>query len=101
MWDRTITIGSAGKTFSVTGWKIGWAYGPENLIRPLQLIHQNTIYTCSTPTQEAVAVAFEIEINRLDQPDSTWKELSEMLEVKRDKIAGFLASAGMKPIVSF
>src|SRR5690606_17507965 len=30
MWDRTITIGSAGKTFSVTGWKTGWAYGPEH-----------------------------------------------------------------------
>jgi kynurenine--oxoglutarate transaminase/cysteine-S-conjugate beta-lyase/glutamine--phenylpyruvate transaminase len=36
-WDRTITIGSAGKTFSVTGWKCGWAYGPVHLIRPMQL----------------------------------------------------------------
>jgi kynurenine--oxoglutarate transaminase/cysteine-S-conjugate beta-lyase/glutamine--phenylpyruvate transaminase len=99
MWDRTITVGSAGKTFSVTGWKLGWAYGPEHLMRPLQLIHQNTVYTCSTPTQEAVAVGFEKEISRINQTDSYWKELSEMLEKKRDKIAGFLASAGMKPVV--
>ena len=55
MWDRTITIGSAGKTFSVTGWKLGWAIGPDNLIRNCQVAHQNCIYTCNTPCQEAVA----------------------------------------------
>ena len=51
MWERTITIGSAGKTFSVTGWKIGWAYGPENLMKNLQMVHQNCVYTCATPVQ--------------------------------------------------
>ena len=51
MWDRTITIGSAGKTFSVTGWKLGWAYGPEQLMRNLCTAHQNSLYTCVTPTQ--------------------------------------------------
>jgi len=51
MYERTITIGSAGKTFSVTGWKIGWAYGPANLLRNLQVVHQNSVYTCSTPIQ--------------------------------------------------
>lgn len=58
MWERTITIGSAGKTFSVTGWKIGWAFGPEHLIRYAQLIHQTAVYTVATPLQEAVAEAF-------------------------------------------
>ena len=51
MWERTITIGSAGKTFSVTGWKIGWAYGPANLMINLQMVHQNCVYTCPTPIQ--------------------------------------------------
>lgn len=51
MWDRTLTIGSAGKTFSVTGWKLGWAYGPEHLMRNLFVAHQNALYTCVTPTQ--------------------------------------------------
>lgn len=51
MYERTITIGSAGKTFSVTGWKIGWAYGPANLLYNLQVVHQNSVYTCSTPLQ--------------------------------------------------
>lgn len=57
MWERTITIGSAGKTFSVTGWKIGWAFGPKHLIRFAQLVHQTAIYTVATPLQEAVARA--------------------------------------------
>lgn len=57
MWERTITIGSAGKTFSVTGWKVGWALGPRHLIRYLQLIHQTAIYTVATPLQEALARA--------------------------------------------
>ena len=51
MWERTITIGSAGKTFSATGWKLGWAMGPKHLIHALQVVHQNCIYTCPTPLQ--------------------------------------------------
>lgn len=99
MWERTITIGSAGKTFSVTGWKLGWAYGPEALIRPLQLVHQNCVYTCSTPIQEAVAAAFEIETERFGTPQSYWRELSQMLEVKRDKMSSFLSASSMAPVI--
>ena len=55
MWERTVTIGSAGKTFSVTGWKLGWAVGPKHLIGNCQVVHQNCVYTCPTPIQEAVA----------------------------------------------
>ena len=51
MWDRTVTIGSAGKTFSVTGWKLGWAYGPSHIMRNLFIAHQNSLYACSTPVQ--------------------------------------------------
>ena len=80
MWERTITVGSAGKTFSVTGWKLGWSYGPENLIKPMQLVHQNTIYTCPTPLQEAVAIGFETEIARFGKPDSYWVQLSSSLQ---------------------
>uniref|UniRef100_A0A674NLM3 Kynurenine--oxoglutarate transaminase 3 n=1 Tax=Takifugu rubripes TaxID=31033 RepID=A0A674NLM3_TAKRU len=54
MWDRTVTIGSAGKTFSVTGWKLGWSIGPEHLIKHLQTVMQNTLYTCPTPIQASV-----------------------------------------------
>ena len=51
MWERTITVGSAGKTFSATGWKLGWGVGPPDLINALQVLHHNCIYTCPTPIQ--------------------------------------------------
>jgi kynurenine--oxoglutarate transaminase/cysteine-S-conjugate beta-lyase/glutamine--phenylpyruvate transaminase len=40
MWERTITVGSSGKAFSLTGWKIGWSYGPANLMKNLYVAHQ-------------------------------------------------------------
>lgn len=99
MWNRTITIGSAGKTFSVTGWKLGWAYGPSHLMKPLQLLHQNCVYTCPTPIQEAVAVGFETQIDILGKPECYWKELVHMLEPKRDKIVNILKSVNMNPTI--
>lgn len=51
MWERTITVGSAGKTFSVTGWKTGWAYGPEILMKNLFVMHHSTLNACYTPIQ--------------------------------------------------
>lgn len=99
MWERTVTIGSAGKTFSVTGWKTGWAYGPSNLIRNLQMVHQNSVYTCPTPLQEAVARGFELEMTRLDKPECFFHSLPRELQVKRNFMAKFLQDAGMKPTI--
>nr|XP_008107494.1 PREDICTED: kynurenine--oxoglutarate transaminase 3 isoform X3 [Anolis carolinensis] len=56
MWDRTVTVGSAGKTYSATGWKLGWSIGPQHLIKHLQVVHQNTLYTCATPLQKLSAI---------------------------------------------
>lgn len=95
MFERTITIGSAGKTFSVTGWKIGWAYGPENLLYNLDVIHQNSVYTCNTPTQEAVAIGFEQEFERFGQPDCYFVSLAKELLPKRNYMAKFLSDVGM------
>ncbi|XP_030798649.1 kynurenine--oxoglutarate transaminase 3 isoform X3 [Rhinopithecus roxellana] len=99
MWERTITIGSAGKTFSVTGWKLGWSIGPNHLIKHLQTVQQNTIYTCATPLQEALAQAFWIDIKRMDDPECYFNSLPKELEVKRDRIVHLLESVGLKPIV--
>ncbi|XP_070532690.1 kynurenine aminotransferase-like isoform X2 [Ptychodera flava] len=99
MWDRTITIGSAGKTFSVTGWKLGWSYGPAHLIRPMMTIHQNSLYTIPTPLQEAAAIGFETELARLNQPDCYFKELAAMLKSKRERMAKFLSEVGLVPII--
>ncbi|XP_014216857.1 kynurenine--oxoglutarate transaminase 3 isoform X2 [Copidosoma floridanum] len=99
MYERTITIGSAGKTFSVTGWKTGWAYGPANLMKNLQIVHQNSLYTCTTPLQEAVAIGFEEELKKFGQPDCYFTSLAEELMPKRDYMAKFLSEVGMYPTV--
>jgi aspartate/methionine/tyrosine aminotransferase len=59
MWERTLTLNSVGKTFSVTGWKIGWAVAPALLNKALRAAHQWITFATSTPTQEATAVALE------------------------------------------
>ena len=59
MWDRTLTLNSVGKTFSVTGWKIGYAVGPAALNEALRAAHQWVTFATSTPFQEATAVALE------------------------------------------
>ncbi|OWK04706.1 KYAT3 [Cervus elaphus hippelaphus] len=99
MWERTITIGSAGKTFSVTGWKLGWSIGPKHLIKHLQTVQQNTVYTCATPLQEALAQALWIDIKRMDDPECYFNSLPKELEVKRDRMVHLLESVGLKPIV--
>uniref|UniRef100_A0A8D0GA68 Kynurenine--oxoglutarate transaminase 3 n=1 Tax=Sphenodon punctatus TaxID=8508 RepID=A0A8D0GA68_SPHPU len=99
MWERTITIGSAGKTYSVTGWKLGWAVGPQHLIKHLQVVHQNTLYTCPTPLQEAVAQAFLIDFKRMDSPDCYFSSLPRILEEKRNRMGQLLQGVGLKPII--
>ncbi|XP_072830131.1 kynurenine--oxoglutarate transaminase 3 isoform X3 [Vicugna pacos] len=99
MWERTVTIGSAGKTFSVTGWKLGWSIGPKHLIKHLQTVQQNSVYTCATPLQEALAQAFWIDIKRMDDPECYFNSLPKELEVKRDRMVRLLESVGLTPIV--
>jgi N-succinyldiaminopimelate aminotransferase len=57
MRERTLTLSSAGKTYSFTGWKIGWATGPRGLVNGAQAAHQFLNYTIATPLQTAVAYA--------------------------------------------
>ncbi|XP_034036605.1 kynurenine--oxoglutarate transaminase 3-like [Thalassophryne amazonica] len=99
MWERTITIGSAGKTFSVTGWKLGWSVGPEHLIKHLQTVMQNTLYTCPTPLQEAVAQGLLRNYELMGQPECYFSSLAEELEVKRDRMAAIVQEAGMSPVI--
>jgi len=56
MKERTITISSAGKTFGLTGWKIGWICANEKVTKACRLVHQYVTFAVSTPMQEAVAV---------------------------------------------
>ncbi|OCT85191.1 hypothetical protein XELAEV_18023355mg [Xenopus laevis] len=99
MWERTITIGSAGKAFSVTGWKLGWSIGPAHLISHLQTVQQNCVYTCPTPLQEALAPALFKDFKRMEEPDCYFNSLPRELEAKRDRMACLLQEAGIKPII--
>ena len=55
MWERSVTVSSAGKTFSVTGWKIGWVVGPAPLVKGVALVNQWVQFSVTTPLQQAVA----------------------------------------------
>lgn len=59
MWERTITVGSAGKTFQATGWRIGWLIGPKALISTALAAHTRIVFTTNSPLQEATAAGFE------------------------------------------
>ncbi len=93
MAARTITLGSAGKTFSVTGWKIGWAIAPPQLAHALLMAHQWIPYAVATPLQDAVATAFG-EAAR----NGYFEWLPQMYAAKRERLMGALRSAGMTPI---
>lgn len=99
MWERTITIGSAGKTFSVTGWKTGWAYAPASLMRNMQVVHQNSVYTGCTPIQEAIATAFEYELARRDSSDCYLYSLAREILPKRDFMVEALRKNGFNPTI--
>ncbi|WP_411732358.1 aminotransferase class I/II-fold pyridoxal phosphate-dependent enzyme [Paeniglutamicibacter sp.] len=60
-WERTITISSVGKTFSFTGWKVGWATGPANLVAAVRTVKQFLSYSSGTAFQPAVAAALGSE----------------------------------------
>lgn len=61
----------------------------------LQMVHQNCVYTCATPIQEAIALGFEHELKRLDSPDCYFNSISKELVSKRDKMVQFLSDIGM------
>uniref|UniRef100_A0A8C5G8E0 Aminotransferase class I/classII large domain-containing protein n=1 Tax=Gouania willdenowi TaxID=441366 RepID=A0A8C5G8E0_GOUWI len=99
MWERTVTIGSGGKTFSATGWKVGWAMGSGHILKYMKTIHQNSIYHCATAAQEAVAQGFEREHELFGTPQSYFQQLPAMLHHRREKLASSLKGVGLQPIM--
>lgn len=85
--ERVLTISSAGKTFSVTGWKVGWVTGPEAAVAAIATVKQYLSFTGGAPFQPAVAVG-------LAQPDEAYAALTDGLRARRDLLADGLASAG-------
>lgn len=89
MAERTLTISSAGKTFSVTGWKIGWVHGPAELVAAVRAVKQFLTFAGGAPFQPAVA-------NALALPDDVFAAISGDLRPKRDLLAEGLREAGMR-----
>ena len=89
MAERTVTISSAGKTFSATGWKIGWACGPAPLIAAVRAVKQFLTYVGGAPFQPAVALALRTELDWV-------ADLRDSLQAKRDRLSAGLAAAGFE-----
>ncbi|MEO8527563.1 MAG: aminotransferase class I/II-fold pyridoxal phosphate-dependent enzyme [Pseudolysinimonas sp.] len=87
--ERTITISSGGKTFSATGWKIGWLTAPAALVTAIMTVKQYLTYVNGAPFQPAIAVG-------LDLPDTYFTGLAHTLAGKRDLLVAGLRSAGME-----
>ena len=89
MAERTITISSAAKMFNCTGWKIGWACGPAQLIAGVRAAKQYLSYVGGAPFQPAVALA-------LDTEDAWVAQLRRSLQTRRDRLAAGLNEVGFE-----
>lgn len=89
MFERTITVSSGAKTFSMTGWKIGWAMGHPDLIQGVWRIHQNITFAVNHPAQYGIA-------HGLAMDSSYYEELNTMYHKKRQIIVDGLVNAGIK-----
>lgn len=87
MAERTLTISSAGKTFSVTGWKVGWMHGPAELVGAAKAAKQFLTYVSGAPFQPAIATA-------LGLPDGFYADIAVNLARKRDLLSDGLRAAG-------
>jgi N-succinyldiaminopimelate aminotransferase len=87
MAERTVTVGSAGKTLSFTGWKVGWATGPADLVGAVRTSKQFLTYVSSGPFQYAVAVGLRL-------PPAWFSAFAADLQARRDRLAAGLAAAG-------
>lgn len=89
MRERTMRVGSAGKTFSLTGWKVGYVTACPALASNVAKAHQNLTFTTAPNLQRAVAMG-------LAKDDAYFASLSRDLEAKRDRLADGLAALGLK-----
>ena len=93
MWERTITLGSAAKTFDATGWKVGWAIAPPHLTEALRMAHQWIPFCVARPMQYAVASTIETALQ-----NGYYRQLSETYQRKRDLFLSYLRESGLTPL---
>lgn len=89
MYERTITIGGLGKTFALTGWRLGYACTPEPLSNALRTVHDFTTICAPTPLQHAAVAAFGL-------PDAYYAQLKRDYHMRRAKMMGILEEARLR-----
>ena len=94
MAERTITVSSLGKTFSVTGWKVGWVIARPDLVQAAYRMHQYMTFAIVNPMQEAAAVALETAAT-----NNYYADLAARYQARRDYLVTILHAAGLTPIV--
>ena len=92
MAERTVTIGSAGKSLSMTGWKVGWATGPTDLVAAVRVTRQHLSFVSGGPFQWAV-------VEGLALPDDYWATFRDGLQHQRDLLCDGLVSLGFPTTV--
>lgn len=92
MWERTLTVSSAGKTFSLTGWKIGWSIAPPELNAAVRGTHQFIVFCSAAPLQEGIAAGLRDADRR-----GYYAELRATYQAKRDLLVDALEQAGLRP----
>ncbi|WP_265520948.1 pyridoxal phosphate-dependent aminotransferase [Oerskovia flava] len=91
MAERTLTISSAGKTFSFTGWKVGWLHGPAELVTAVRTVKQFLTYSSGAPFQPAIAEALGDDVGP--------RALADSLATRRDLLCEGLVAAGFDVVV--
>ncbi|KAL3769254.1 hypothetical protein ACHAWU_007008 [Discostella pseudostelligera] len=94
MWERTLTISSAGKTFSATGWQVGWCIGPAHLISPIHQLLPYVQFCASTVIQEALARTLPRADEAYEGYASYYEYLNEKYRRKRDLLSKALQDVG-------
>ena len=89
MAERTLTVSSHGKTFSFTGWKIGWVLAAPELTAAVRRVHQFVTFATASPLQAAAAAALALD-------DAYYRGLAATYQARRDYLAGALAEAGLR-----
>jgi methionine aminotransferase len=87
---KSLVVGSFGKTFHATGWKMGYCIGPEKLMREFRKIHQFTVFSVNTPIQYAIAEYLQNKDNYL--------HIGQMYQAKRDSFLNAIQSSRFKPV---
>lgn len=87
---RSLVVGSFGKTFHATGWKMGYVLAPENLMKEFRKVHQWVVFAVNTPIQMALA--------DLLQDDKNYKNLPAFFQQKRDFFLGLIKNSRFRPV---